>query len=188
MDINVTGRKMKVGKAFSDHVRSRIEQAAEKYFSRSLEGSVTATKEAHLYSVTCTIHAGHGLRLQSRGEAGDVYDAFDNAADKLEKQLRRYKRRISNHHIQGLKAQQSVLPAQSYVLAPEEEDAPDGEPAIIAEMKTEIRSLSVGDAAMRLDLADLTAMMFRNPMSGKLNVVYRKPDGNIGWIEPQTES
>ena len=188
MEINVTGRKIRVGAAFSDHVRARLEQAAEKYFFRSTEASVTATKEAHLFSVACTIHAGHGLSLQSHGEGGDVYAAFDGAADRIEKQLRRYKRRIKNHHITGLKDAETV-PAQSYVLASEGEDRAadaDGDPAIIAETTTEIRSLSVGDAVMRMDLSGTPAMMFRNAKSGELNVIYRRGDGNIGWIEPGT--
>ncbi len=189
MEINVTGRKIKVGAAFSDHVRARLEQAAEKYFFRSTEASVTANREAHLFSVACTIHAGHGLRLQSHGEGGDVYAAFDEAADRIEKQLRRYKRRIKNHHISGLKDQQAV-PAQSYILAPEEDLSTDseGDPVIIAETTTEIRSLSVGDAVMHMELSGAPAMMFRNAMSGRLNVIYRRADGNIGWIEPRAKA
>jgi len=189
MEINVTGRKLKVGAAFAEHVRARLEQAAEKYFFRSTEASVTASKEAHLFSVACTIHAGHGLSLQSHGEGGDVYAAFDEAADRIEKQLRRYKRRIKNHHIAGLKDQEA-LPAQSYILAPDEAEEPaaaEGDPAIIAETATEIRNLSVGDAVMHMDLSDAPAIMFRNSMSGELNVIYRRPDGNIGWIEPRAE-
>jgi ribosomal subunit interface protein len=188
MEINVTGRKIKVGATFSDHVRARLEQAAEKYFFRSTEASVTATREAHLFSVACTIHAGHGLSLQSHGEGGDVYAAFDEAADRIEKQLRRYKRRIKNHHISGLKDQEAML-AQSYVLAPEDDVSADtdGNPAIIAEATTEIRSMSVGDAVMHMDLSGNPAMMFRNAMSGELNVIYRRADGNIGWIEPKVD-
>lgn len=190
MEINVTGRKIKVGAAFSDHVRARLEQAAEKYFFRSTEASVTANKEAHLFSVACMIHAGHGLSLQSHGEGGDVYAAFDEAADRIEKQLRRYKRRIKNHHISGLKDQEAI-PAQSYILASEDENLSannGGDPVIIAEASTEIRSLSVGDAVMHMDLSGAPAMMFRNTMSGRLNVIYRRADGNIGWIEPKAET
>lgn len=190
MEINVTGRKIKVGAAFSNHVRARLEQAAEKYFFRSTEASVTATKEAHLFSVACTIHAGHGLRLQSHGDGSDIYAAFDEAADRIEKQLRRYKRRIKNHHITGLK-DRSTVPAHSYVLASEEESPmSDGgaDPVVIAETTTEIRDLSVGDAVMHMDLSGSPAMMFRNPMSGELNVIYRRSDGNIGWIEPKPEA
>lgn len=190
MEINVTGRNIKVGAAFSQHVRARLEQAAEKYFFRSTEASVTATKEAHLYTVVCMIHAGHGLNLQSHGEGGDVYGAFDEAADRIEKQLRRYKRRIKNHHNKGLKGR-APAPAQSYILAAEEESEPaeeEGDPAVIAETKTEIRTLSVGDAVMHMDLSGAPAMMFRNSKSGELNVVYRRDDGNIGWIEPDSAS
>ena len=186
MDISITGKQIKVGDAFREHVEGRLTEATEKYFSRSIDANVTATKNAHLFRVDCSLHAGSGINMQSHGEHTDVYIAFDEAADRIEKQLRRYKRRIKNHHNDSAKTLEA-LPAQSYVLAPEEGDEAaelSDQPVIIAETRTNIPTVSVGDAVMLMDLTHANALMFKNGASGELNMVYRRSDGNIGWIDP----
>jgi hypothetical protein len=123
--------------------------------------------------------------VQGRSNADDAYAAFDSALEHIAKQLRRYKRRLNDKH-KG-RAPEEAIPAQQYTLAPEsgEDELPEeGQPAIIAELPTEIATLSVSEAVMRMDLADVPALMFKNRASGGLNVVYRRPDGNIGWIDP----
>lgn len=191
MDINVTGRKMNVGAALTQHVEERLESIAEKFFSRTIDAHATFVKEGHLYRVDLSFHANQGINMQARAEADDPYATFELAAEKIEKQLRRYKRRLKNHH-HTPQREIAVEIANDLTLAPEEEDAdgmvngemPDGPPLIIAENKKEIPHVSVGDAVMLMDLADASVFMFRNRKSDTLDVVYRRPDGNIGWISP----
>lgn len=192
MQVSITGRKINVGETLTSHVENRLTNAASKYFSRSIDAAVTISKEGHAFKVDCLLHAPPGLNMRSHAEADDVYAAFDAAADKLEKQLRRYKRRIKNHHNQAERRDAAPFMAQSYVLAPEDEEAPDEngderlQPAIIAETQTEIPVVDVGDAVMLMDLADSPILMFHNAGNNELNVVYRRSDGNIGWIDPHT--
>lgn len=186
MDISITGKQMSVGDAFRSYVETRINEASEKYFTRTIDANVTATKNAHLFRVDCSLHTASGINLQSHGEHTDVYAAFDEAAERIEKQLRRYKRRIKNHHVEGAKAF-DAFQAQSYVLAPEKEDEAadqNDQPVIIAETRTYIPTTNVGDAVMLMDLAHANALMFKNARTGELNMVYRRSDGNIGWIDP----
>ena len=186
MDIQVSGRKLNIGEALTDHIKHRLEDLADKYFNRSLDAHVTLAKEGHLYRVDCNLHANSGINLQSRGEGDDPYGSFENAAEKIEKQLRRYKRRIKNHHNVSKEGAELVSDA---VLVPhdhedaETQDAPD-QPLIIAETKKQIPTVSVGDAVMLMDLADANTFMFRNVKGGTLDVVYKRADGNIGWISP----
>lgn len=192
MQINITGRKMNIGEALTSHVEDRLAAGVSKYFSRSIDAAVTIGKEGHAFKADCHLHAPPGLNIRSHAEADDVYAAFDAAADKLEKQLRRYKRRIKNHHNQSERSETAPLTAQAYVLAPEDEaeaaeaDSDQLPPAIIAETRTEIPVADVGDAVMLMDLSDSSVLMFRNAGNNELNVVYRRSDGNIGWIDPHS--
>ncbi|WP_417456286.1 ribosome hibernation-promoting factor, HPF/YfiA family [Kordiimonas sp.] len=189
MDINVTGRKMNVGAALTSHVEERLEAVAEKYFSRTIDASTTFVKEGHIYRVDISLHANQGISLQARGEADDPYVAFETATEKVEKQLRRYKRRLKNHH-HAPQRDVALELARDTVIAPEPEEdnealnGADDQPIIIAESKKEIPLVSVGDAVMLMDLADANAFVFRNRKSETLEVVYRRQDGNIGWISP----
>lgn len=188
MDINVTGRKMNVGEALTDHVQARLELVADKYFNRSIDASTTFAKEGHSYRTDISLHPNQGVNLHSRADAEDPYAAFELAAEKVEKQLRRYKRRLKNHNnAPGREAVAEI--ARDVVLAPEPEDeqvdnSEEDQPIIIAEGNREIPKVSVGDAAMLMDLADANAFMFRNSKSDAMEVVYRRADGNIGWISP----
>jgi len=186
MDISVAGKNMDVGESLTSHVQDQLTPAVTKYFSQALDANVSFSKSGHGLRADITVHPGpRGLVIQGGGEAGDAYAAFDNALERIAKQLRRYKRRLNDHHKNH--DQENFLTAQQYVMEPEpdtEEVSADGQPAIIAEMPTEIESLTVGQAVMRMDLADQPVVMFRNSASGSLNVVYRRPDGNVGWIDP----
>jgi len=192
MNINVTGRKMNVGDALTTHVEGRLSSVADKYFNRTIDANATFAMEGHNYRTDISFHAGQGINLQSRGEAEDPYAAFEMAAEKVEKQLRRYKRRLKNHH--KIPAREIEMELASHVtFAPEEETndtvtdgAFDNQPIIIAENSTEIPKVSVGDAVMLMDLASANAFMFRNAKNQTLEVVYRRSDGNIGWISPNT--
>ena len=192
MEINVTGRKMNVGEALTTHVEDRLAIIVDKYFSRTIDASVTFATEGHTFRADVSCHASQGVNLQSRGEADDPYAAFEAAAEKVEKQLRRYKRRIKNHHkpprheieleLAGLSEAELERVESDEALGSAQED----EAIIIAETRTEIPNISVGDAATLMGMAEANAFMFRNSKSDSLEVVYRRPDGNIGWISPAT--
>lgn len=192
MDINVTGRKMNVGEALTAHVEDRLALVSDKYFNRSIDASTTFAKEGHSYRTDISLHPNQGVNLHSRAEAEDPYAAFELAAEKVEKQLRRYKRRLKNHH--NLSSREVAMEvARDVVIAPEPDNdagdtsdtGVDDQPIIIAESNREIPKVSVGDAAMLMDLADANAFVFRNIKGNVLEVVYRRADGNIGWISPK---
>lgn len=185
MDISINGRGLDVGEALRLHIDGELADTVAKYFAKALDAAVTISREAHRFRADISVHPIRGVTLQGRASAEDAYAAFDSAMERIGKQLRRYKRRLSDHH-KG-RAGDEVLIAQQFIMAPEseEEELPaEGQPAIIAELSAEIATLSVGEAVMRMDLADTPALMFRNRAHGGLNVVYRRPDGNIGWIDP----
>lgn len=192
MRITVTGKQMDVGSSLKEHIESRLEGSVKKYFSQTIEGDVTLSKNAHLFRADCKIHIGHDIYLRASAEETEVYSAFDTAADKLETRLRRYKRRITNHHKERSNAQDdlnTLNKAQYKAFDVSDDTAEDTEgsmPVIVAEMDMDIPEVTVSDAVMRLDLGDLQTLMFRNSGHGGINVVYRRPDGNIGWIDPKT--
>ncbi len=194
MDINVTGRKINVGEALTTHIEDRLNSIADKYFNRSINADVTLNKEGHSYRVDVTLHPNQGIKLQSRGEAKDPYASFEDASERVEKQLRRYKRRIKNHH--HVPDRDVVLElARNSVLMPEsDEDTNEAaaelsdQPLIIAETKMTIPRVTVSDAVMMMDLADVPVFMFRNSKHDGLEVVYKREDGNIGWLSPNAEN
>ncbi len=194
MQLSIQGRQIDVGDAFRHHVEGALSSIFEKYFGDAIEANVTVSRVAHLYHVALSAHIGRGMQLQASGEAGEVYPAFDMAAERLAKRLRRYKRRLRDHHKSMQDAE--VYAAQQYILAaqpdgPEQdedvEEAAQGDdsPVVIAEMTAEIPSLTVSEAVMRLDLAEAPALLFRNRAHGGLNMIYRREDGNLGWVDPE---
>lgn len=185
MDIQINGKHLDVGEALSGHVRDNLAEGVAKYFERAIDGTVNFSREGNRFRADISVHPNRGMVVQGRSEADDAYAAFDAALERIVKQLRRYKRKLKDHHKE--RPADEFLPAQYTIFANEgqEEEMPeDGQPAIVAELPHEISTLTVGEAVMRLDLADASAMMFRNRKHGGLNVVYRRPDGNIGWIDP----
>lgn len=189
MQLSVKGKQLDVGDALRTHVDESLSRILDKYFGDALEVTVTLSRDAHLYCVVISAHVGRGIQLEAHGEANEPYPAFDGAADRLSKRLRRYKRRLRDHNSKAVEA--APLPAQQYILSgddPEElgeASNADGQPAVVAEMTTEIPMLTVSEAVMRMDLANLPAMMFRNSAHGGLNMIYQRSDGNIGWIDPR---
>jgi ribosomal subunit interface protein len=188
MHITVKGKQIEVGDALRGHVEVALTAAVGKYFSNPLDSQVVFTREAHLFRADVSVHVGRSILVQGQARADDPYAAGDAAIEHVAKRLRRYKRRLRDHHKDS---KGDVLSAQAYVLAAEPEDATDddatirSQPMVVAEMTTEILALTVGEAVMRLDLGDLPALLFRHAGHGGLNLVYRRPDGNIGWIDPQ---
>lgn len=189
MQFSVTGKQLDVGDALRTHVEESLQASVDKYFDNAIEANVVFSRVARHYRADISVHVGRGILVQSHAEVREPYPAFDAALERLGKRLRRHKRRLRNHH---KSAKEKFLPAQQYILAGETEEplAEESEkqwPVIIAEMATEIPTLTVGEAVMRLDLGELPALMFSNSAHRGLNVVYRRSDGNIGWIDPQGE-
>jgi ribosomal subunit interface protein len=190
MQLSVKGKQLDVGDALRTHVGETLSRILDKYFGDAIECAVTLSREAHLYRAVVSAHVGRGIQLEAQGEANEPYPAFDAAADRLSKRLRRYKRRLRDHNSKP--AEGAPLPAQQYILAGEDQEHDDedesnenGQPAVVAEMTTEVPTLTVSEAVMRMDLGDLPAMMFRNSAHGGLNMIYRRGDGNIGWLDPR---
>lgn len=187
MDISVKGKNLDVGDALRGHVEANLSSAVTKYFTRALDADVVFSREGPGLRADIKVHPGpRGMVVQGASESQDPYAAFDGALARIAKQLRRYKRRLTDHH-KG--HPNDVLPALRYVIQPEEdgEESVEAQPAIVAEMPETIATLTVSEAVMRMDLADQPVLMFRNSATGRLNVVYHRSDGNIGWIDPSDE-
>ena len=191
MQYQITGKQIDIGEALQTHVRAELDEVVDKYAQRPTDATVIFSRDAHEYVAESVIHLSTGLTVQAKGHATEIYAAFENCREKLDKQVRRYKRRVRDHH------KERALPveltgAASYVLAGSDEtdDAePDTlQPIIVAEMETRIPSLSVGEAVMQMELAAAPVLVFRNEGHKGVNVVYRRDDGNIGWIDPESGS
>ncbi len=188
MRIQVQGKQIDLGDALTEHVTRELSAAVEKYFDRPVEAIVTFSRDARAYRCDAHVHLPTGLTAASSATANDVYAAFDQGAQRIEKQIRRYKRRLRDHHQnRGKPIEASETPA--YVRdagnGRDESDEPELlQPVIIAEMTQSIQSLGVGEAVMQMELANKAFLMFRNDATGHFNVVYRRDDGNIGWIDP----
>ncbi|MDY0881773.1 ribosome hibernation-promoting factor, HPF/YfiA family [Dongia soli] len=191
MNLTVKGKNLDVGTALRTHIEENLDSIFGKYFGNPIEANVTLSKQVHLFSAQISVHVGRGILLQSEAEADQAYVAYDKAADHLSTRLRRYKRRLRDHHraaTDSRRAAQYILPADGHGEGGALEPALDAAPMIIAEMQTDIPALTVSEAVMRLDLSDQKAMMFLNRAHGGLNMVYRRNDGNIGWVDPRIQS
>ncbi|HEY0205218.1 MAG TPA: ribosome-associated translation inhibitor RaiA [Acetobacteraceae bacterium] len=192
MQITVSGKQVELSDALRVRVSDHLDTIAGKYFDHALEANVTFSRARSFFTCDINVHAGRGLTLRGEGEAGDAHSAFDDAAEHIAKRLRRYRRRV-NDHARDLANRARPETARQYILRQEEDSQPNGVdvqgdvPAyatVIAESQAEINTLSVGEAVMRMDLADQPVLMFRNSATMELNVVYRRTDGHIGWIDP----
>jgi len=199
MHITVAGKQVETGEALQTHVREGLGTITRKYFDHALEANVTFRRDAKGHAFVCDINlkAGRDLFMRGEGEGPDAHRAFEEAAEHVAKRLRRYRRRVNDHarsmaagrdRTRGETARQTVL------RRPEDEEADAAEqavangadhPAVIAETQERIETLSVGEAVMRLDLLEAQLLLFRNATSGALNVVHRRADGHVGWVEPQ---
>jgi ribosomal subunit interface protein len=191
MKILISGKHLEIGESLTSHIETKLEEVLQKYIGRMVSISVVITKEAHNFKTDINGNTGtsSGIIIKSSASSAEVYSSFDAAAEKIETQLRRYKRRLTNHH-KNINLEPSVdLPtlvsAKKYVIQDTQEEAVEDAPLIIAEKATAIETLTVSEAVMRMDLADLPALMFFNSASGRLNVVYKRVDGNISWVDPE---
>ena len=208
MDIRVAGSNLDIGQSLNNYACNNLEKAVGKYFQNAISGDIRFTKNGQMFHTSIIINEGvkgRGITIKSDGEAGDIYVSFNEAMEKVIKQLRRYKERIKEYRhqysIKNIEANVDSLLATKYIVPPmafdifseyeNEEIAKDksfsidGSMRIINEKESEIESLSVEQAIMKMDLLDLPALAFMNNKNGKINFIYHRKDGNISWIDPQ---
>jgi ribosomal subunit interface protein len=199
MQLTVSGKQVDLSDALRVHVGKNLDTITHKYFDQALEAHVTFSKARSFFTCDINLHAGRGITVRGEGEAADAHAAFDDAAEHIATRLRRYRRRVSAHQRDaGSRAKPEA--GRQYVLQPEtdaeyEQDGAASPAAehkngealhgiVVAESTASIETLSVRDAVMRMDLAFQPVLMFRNAKTNHLNVVYRRADGNVGWIDP----
>lgn len=191
MQISIHGKQMDLGDALRSHISDKLEDIDQKYFNRAIEAIATMSPEGKAFTKAhVSFRIGKDIFVMADAKDTDPYAAFDGAAEKVAKQLRRYKKRLRDHHERLEEG--NAIPAQNYVLSPEPEAKDDNhqepekhEPVVVADMVTNIQTMSVSEAVMRLDLSGENALLFRNAQHDGLNMIYRRTDGNIGWVDPQ---
>jgi len=192
MTFRVSGRNIDIGAALRERVSARVAEAIDKYFHGGYSGHVTVGKEAFGFRTECMVHLDSGTMLHSDAMAGDAYSSADQAAERIEKRLRRYKTRLKDRHAARGNGRHAdgpapAIDAPSYVIeAPNEEtdETVEFNPVIIAESTTQLRTLSVSDAVLELDMTGVPVVVFHHAGHGRINLVYRRPDGHVGWIDP----
>jgi ribosomal subunit interface protein len=188
MRYQISGKQIDIGEALQTHVKDSLGAAVGKYAERPTDANVIFSRSGAEYACEATVHLSTGLTASAKGHAHEIYAAFDSACEKMEKQLRRYKRRLKDHH-RDRQEPVDVLGGSMYVLAGSgdvDETEPESlKPIIVAEMETKIPSLSVGEAVMQMEIAGAPLLVFRNEGHNEVNVVYRRDDGNVGWIDPR---
>ncbi|MGA0605760.1 ribosome hibernation-promoting factor, HPF/YfiA family [Phenylobacterium sp. VNQ135] len=192
MQVQVTGKHVDVGEALRARVSDELSNSIEKYFDRGGGADVVISREGNAFKVDCAVTLASGQQLTTHGVGGDAHMAFDVAMQKMAKRVRRYKNRLKDHHQQAV-AKQAESAAYFVIRPPdlddEDEEEGDGqafpEPMIIAETEKPVRTMTVSMAVMELDLTEAQTIVFRNAAHGGISVVYRRPDGNIGWIDPE---
>lgn len=197
MQIAVNGKQFEIGDSLRGHIDESIRQISEKYFANPIEATVTMSREGANVRADISVHIGRGIMVQGQAQKSDAYASYDSAAEKIAKRLRRFKRRLRDHDRQapegtvpeGAEAQEVVFASDADLVddVPSDDEA-EWQPVIVAEMATRINSLTVESAVMRMELAEAPVLMFRNAAHGEINVVFRRPDGNIGWIDPKSTS
>jgi ribosomal subunit interface protein len=193
MPFRVSGRNIEVGEALRERISGRVFEALKKYFDGGFSGHVTVGREGFGFRTECVVHLDSGIVLRAESMAADAYLSADQAAENMEKRLRRYHRRLKDFRAERQDGRSSpaaaAIDARSYVIAApqpegEEEEVTEFNPVIIAESTTELKRLSVSEAVMELDMTGAPVMVFRHAGHGRVNLVYRRADGNVGWIDP----
>jgi len=185
MSVRVSGKHMEIGEAFRTRIEDRIQDAVRKYFDGGYSSQVTVEKSGSRFTADCKIHLDTGVVLQATGQSQEPHGAFDGASERIEKRLRRYKRRLKDHHAGANGHAPDEVPYRVMDSGPDEDDEipEDYAPVIVAESSKVVRTMSVASAVMALDMTDEPVLIFRNAGNDALNVVYRRTDGNIGWVD-----
>ncbi|MPZ36838.1 MAG: ribosome-associated translation inhibitor RaiA [Rhizobiales bacterium] len=192
MPFRVSGKNLDIGDALRGRVNQRIAEATAKYFDGGYSGHVTVGKDGFGFRTECVVYRDSGIVLEADAIAGDAYSSADQAAERIEKRLRRYKRRLKDHQaaarLNDQTIEQNAVAVPSYIIEAPEQDTDDEitefNPVIIAESTTTLKRMSVSDAVLQLDLTGTTVVVFRHAGHGRVNLVYRRADGHIGWIDP----
>jgi ribosomal subunit interface protein len=184
MTLRVSGKHMDIGDAFRSRIESRIGEVMGKYFDRGFSGHVTVEKQGSRFAADCNLHLASGTDIQAAGQAQDPQGAFDMAAERIENRLRRYKSKLKAHVNTAVAHEITYRVVESLPEHDHEEVAADYAPAIIAETSMALAAMTVAAAVMELDLKDGPVFVFRNAKDGQVNMVYRRADGNVGWIDP----
>lgn len=189
MRYQISGKQIDIGEALQTHVKTELDEILSKYAGRPTDANVVFSKSGNEFVCESTIHLSTGLTAQASGKAHEIYSAFDSSSEKMDKQLRRYKRRLKDHHA-GRSQPVELSDAGSYILEPRDESDEASQDTvnamIVAETETKIPELSVGEAVMQMEIASAPVLVFRNEKHNGINVVYRRDDGNIGWIDPRS--
>lgn len=185
MSVRVSGKHMEIGETFRAKIEDRIAEAVTKYFDGGYSSQVTVEKSGSRFTADCKVHLDTGIVLQATGESQDPQGAFEGSSERIEKRLRRYKRRLKDHHAGNGHDPSAEIAYRIMGSGPDEdEEIPeDYAPVIVAESSKVLRTMTVASAVMALDLIDEPVLIFRNAGNSELNVVYRRTDGNIGWID-----
>jgi len=191
VQIQITGKHIDLGDALRGRIETGLEAAVTKYFDRPSSGHVTVSKDGHQIAVDCSVHLPSGIVLQAQGQAGEPYAALENALAKMEKRVRRYKRRLKDHHRPD-RAPMPSEPLPAFLLQSQEEDnegddainGEDDQSLIIAETTESLLTMSVAEAVMQLELGEAPIVFFKHASLLRTNLVYRRPDGHIGWVDP----
>jgi ribosomal subunit interface protein len=190
MTIKVTGKNVDAGDAFTSYVSEKISTVLGKYIGTSISGHVRLEKERSQFRTACSLRLGSGLVLEANGDGSDAYSSADAAVEHLETRVRRHKRRLKSHHAPRNGAAGRDIAATDYTVRvghdEEEGQADSATPIIVAETVRGISEMPVSEAVMQLDVTESTFLLFRNASHGELNIVYRRADGNIGWIDPKS--
>jgi len=196
MTLRVSGKNMDIGDALREHIEARIDATLEKYRAGPAAGHVTIEREGSGFRADCTLHLKSGATVQADSQAHEPYASFNRAADFIENQVRRHRERLLNHHVsaaaEGRRGSEHLARTQAPAIrggeaAPERSEARELHPAVIAESSPLCKEMTVSGAAMELDSTNAQVIFFRHASDGRMNVVYRRPDGNIGWIDPGWE-
>lgn len=182
MQIIITGHQIDLGDSLRSYAEKALETAVSKYFEEAVRADIHIAKEKSAFRTEITVHPATSVLIRAAGSSPDAYASFDAAAEKIARQLRKYKNKLADH-----KGASSELAHLSVIDAEEEKEEVGDAPVIIAEMETELPLCTVSAAVMRMDLAGLPALLFKNTAHGGLNMVYRRPDGNVGWVDPRNK-
>ena len=194
MTLRISGKSISVGEALRTRVTERTDEVLRKYFDGNYSGHITLSKDGFGFRTDCSLHLDSGITLEAESNATDAYVSADQALVMIEKRLRRYKSRLKDRHARKTYAASAALAelngagldAPSYVIeAPEGDDeVTEYRPVIIAEATRSLKRLSVSEAVMELDLSGAACIVFQHGSSGRLNIIYRRTDGNVGWVDP----
>ena len=189
MNVQINGKQIDVGNSLSSHSKNKVTELIQKYSNFATDSTITFSKDRHEYFCDISIHLATGMTVQAKGKATEIYDSFENSREKISKQLRRYKRRLKNHH-NDRKYPIEFSNAHLYVISTPNENNDSNEkeslkPLIIAEMQKKIPTISVGEAVMQMELSGSNMLIFNNSSHQKINVIHIREDGNIGWVDPE---